>query len=691
MDNFYLSIGLLTAGVALLAGIICLISGLDRDGDKTDFVFGILCLSAFVFLILPRAGFVLNDNPPYSSALEFKRVFIWSYYLLLIWFIRSYSGYSHKGLIYAAACLMVASYFIMLFTKQDRALWYYMSRVGLGLITWYGIVGASRQIIGGKKSEGKWLMTAMIIFGVLIAISTVNSLGQNFMSKALGMTYFFPNHLNVLAFIVIMSMRLRSNTHERYRLEKQMRWKDTRWNTLVESMQLLVIELDKQGKINGMNPYALQKLGNQTIEEVLHKDWFSHFTSKEEASLLRELFLNSISENKLLTHFNPNVISRNGLNLIISWTDVFIYNPDETIKGVVRIGMDTTEQVRAFEQVRKLKNELEKENLHLKGQPAFAITSNDIIGESEAIQYAIQKSLQVSGTDAGVLLLGETGAGKELFADLIYKNSDRKNKEFIRVNCAALPAELIESELFGHEKGSFTGAIAMRKGKFELAHGGTIFLDEIGELPLALQAKLLRVLQSGEFERIGGQNLIKVDVRVIAATNRNIQQEVKLGKFREDLYYRLNIFPITIPPLRKRAEDIPLLISHYVRKFAARHHKIITEVSKGDLIKLSEYSWPGNIRELVNLVESSVICSEGNTLRIQWQNNEEKSVSSEPSDYILMEDVERAHILKILTDCNWKINGNEGAAMKLGMHPSTLRSRLKKLQIEREHEKTNFQ
>ena len=643
MDNIYLSIGLLTAGVALLSGMIFLISGMDLDGEKTDFIFGVLCLSAFVFLILPPEGFVLNDSPPYSSALQFKRIFIYGYYFLLLLFIRSYANYPNRPFIYSASILLVVSYVIMLFTKQDRTPWYYVSRVALGIITWYGIVAASNQIKSGKKSEGQWLMAAMIIFGVLLGLSVINSLGHNFMSKLMGTPYFFPNHLNLIAFIVIMSLRLRTNTHERYRLEKQMRWGDIRWNALVENMQLLVVELDKQGKIQGMNPYALNKLGNLSIEDVLHKDWFSNFASKDEAAILRDLFTKSVEYKKLLTHFNPNVFSRNGMSLVISWTDVFIYNPDESVKGVMRIGMDTTEQVQIFDQVKKLKNELEKENLHLKVEPALALNSHDIIGKSEAILYAIQKSLQVANTDAGVLLLGETGAGKELFADLIYKNSERKTKEFIRVNCAALPSELIESELFGHEKGAFTGAIATRKGKFELAHGGTIFLDEIGELPLALQAKLLRVLQSGEFERIGGQNVIKVDVRVIAATNRNLQQEVKLGRFREDLYYRLNIFPITIPPLRKRSGDIPLLISHYVRKFAARHHKTISEVSKADLLKLSEYSWPGNIRELVNLIESSVICSEGSTLKIQWQSRVEEDSTLDQTEFILMEDVERAH------------------------------------------------
>jgi transcriptional regulator with GAF, ATPase, and Fis domain len=302
-----------------------------------------------------------------------------------------------------------------------------------------------------------------------------------------------------------------------------------------------------------------------------------------------------------------------------------------------------------------------------------------IIGKSEAILYAIQKAKQVATTNAAVLLEGETGVGKELFANLIHKNSYRSDKPLVKVNCAALPSELIESELFGHEKGSFTGALQARKGRFELANGGTIFLDEIGELPLSLQPKLLRVLQNGEFERIGSQETIKVDVRIISATNRNLLSEVNTNHFREDLYYRLNVFPVTIPALRNRKEDIPLLVNHFVKTFSDEHHKQIENISKADLVRLTEYPWPGNIRELINVIERSIISSKGNTLRLEWIDSfTETTVSS-----FSIEEVERAHILKVLKESNWKINGQDGAAVKLGLNPNTLRSRLKKLNISR--------
>jgi transcriptional regulator with GAF, ATPase, and Fis domain len=296
------------------------------------------------------------------------------------------------------------------------------------------------------------------------------------------------------------------------------------------------------------------------------------------------------------------------------------------------------------------------------------------------LRYAIQKVGQVATTNAPVLLEGETGVGKEVLADLIQKSSLRNNMPFIKVNCGALPNELIEDELFGHEKGAFTSAIQSRKGRFELADGGTIFLDEIGELPLAMQPKLLRVLQNGEFERVGGQKTIKVDVRVIAATNRELVNEVKQGRFRDDLFYRLNVFPITVPPLRKRTEDLPALINHFIAGKAKEYNKNLQQISKADLQRLIEYSWPGNVRELKNIIERSVITSEGTILKLDWFFNtqSEKIQGTET-----LEQIERDHILKIMNECHWRINGEQGAAEKLDMHPNTLRSKMKKLGLSR--------
>ncbi len=682
MNTFYEDLAMITAGIALVSGLINLIAGLNKEGQRTDIVFGILSLSAFIFILLPPSGFIMSDNPPYGADLIIKRVFIWIHYALLPFFIEYYSNKRRRYITWSVIALLLASYITMVFTESDHSTWFYLSRIPLALILYYGIVASITMIRGKQIKEGRWLLATMIIYGLLFLLPTIQ-VAELVAENQAGVQEFFPSHLHILAFVVLMSIRLRQNIQHKLALEKQLHWRDSRWNMLVENMELMIVELDNKGNIKYANPFALQKLGAHKETELLDKNWFDNFAANEDAGRLKSSYQESISEHKAFFDSDTQLKTRHNNRLAVNWTNIFVFNPDDSLKGVMKIGFDNTDQVKAFQQVQLLKNELEKENLLLEAEISGEQTEQDIIGQSDAILYAIQKSKQVATTHASVLLLGETGSGKEVFANLIHRNSDRTNHAFIKVNCAALPSELIESELFGHEKGSFTGAVAARKGKFEIADGGTIFLDEIGELPFPLQSKLLRVLQSGEFERIGGQQVYKVNVRVISATNRNLQQEVKSGKFREDLFYRLNVFPITIPPLRKRKSDIPLLISHFVKKFSDEHKKKVVEVSKADLSRLCEYSWPGNIRELINLIERSVITSKGSKIELDWQ-TETSGSGHEENGHVLMEDVERAHILKILVDCNWKINGEDGAANRLGLNPSTLRSRLKKFQIERQ-------
>jgi transcriptional regulator with GAF, ATPase, and Fis domain len=292
---------------------------------------------------------------------------------------------------------------------------------------------------------------------------------------------------------------------------------------------------------------------------------------------------------------------------------------------------------------------------------------------------------QVASTDATVLVLGETGTGKELIAKAIHNLSQRKGRPLIKLNCAALPKELIESELFGHEKGAFTGAIAKKIGRFELADGGTIFLDEIGEMPLELQPKLLRVLQEGEFERVGGTETKKVDVRVVAATNRDLESERQTGQFRADLYYRLNVFPIKLPPLRERRDDISGLVWFFVKKFNQKFQREVAKIPERLMARLEGYDWPGNVRELENLMERAMILSKGNVLNEEAFNFAKQNNSDEPFQAcpLSLDQVEKNHILKVLEMKGWKINGENGAASALGLKPSTLRDRMKKLAIER--------
>jgi len=315
--------------------------------------------------------------------------------------------------------------------------------------------------------------------------------------------------------------------------------------------------------------------------------------------------------------------------------------------------------------------------------PRAAIAGfDDIVGNSPALRTALGLLQEVATTDSTALLLGETGTGKELFAKALHVRSARRQFPIVSVNCAALPPTLIESELFGHERGAFTDAVAQRQGRFELAHRGTLFLDEIGDLPLELQAKLLRVLQEGEFERLGASKSRKVDVRIVAATHRDLGQAVAAGDFREDLYYRLNVFPIRLPPLRERREDIPALVWSIIRKRQRSMHRAVTRVPQNVMDALQRHPWPGNIRQLENVVERALIHSTGDTLVLVPDDLEEVETTA-VADATSLSSIERAHIEKILRECGWRINGAGNTAERLGMHPNTLRFRMKKLGIVR--------
>ena len=347
------------------------------------------------------------------------------------------------------------------------------------------------------------------------------------------------------------------------------------------------------------------------------------------------------------------------------------------------------ELVVAHEEVQRLKNQLEEENIYLQEEIRLAKNFGEMVGESDAIKYVMFKVNHVAVTDSTVLITGETGTGKELVARAIHSASARSDRPLITVNCAALPATLIESELFGHEKGAFTGAAARKPGRFELADGGTIFLDEVGELPLESQVKLLRVIQEGEVQRLGGSNPIKVDVRLIAATNRNLQHEIARGTFREDLWYRLNVFPITVPPLRQRSEDIPLLVEHFVANYANKFGKTITSITPQTMQKLREHSWPGNVRELANVIERGVIYTQGSVLNVVDVFEQAKDQAPSSTTLKSLEEVEREYIVHILEHTSWRIEGPRGAAKLLGMNPSTLRTRMIKLGIHKNDSKVN--
>jgi len=338
---------------------------------------------------------------------------------------------------------------------------------------------------------------------------------------------------------------------------------------------------------------------------------------------------------------------------------------------------------KALAEVEELKDRLEAENAYLHLEHNLQYNFDEVIGDSEALREVFSRIETVAPQDSTVLLLGETGTGKGMLARAIHARSPRKDRPMVMVNCASLPGSLIESELFGREKGAFTGANAQQIGRFELADKGTLFLDEIGELPLELQGKLLHAIQEKEFSRLGSPRTIKVNVRIIAATNRDLKEEIAKGRFREDLFYRLNIFPVEVPPLRQHREDIPLLVQHFLRKFCGEMGKDIKRVSEATLKKLANHSWPGNVRELENVIERAVITTQGDALQVLDQFSPSgPEPESEDGRCQTLADLERAHILKTLKRTRGRIDGRGGAAELLGLHPSTLRGRMRKQGIQ---------
>ncbi len=372
-----------------------------------------------------------------------------------------------------------------------------------------------------------------------------------------------------------------------------------------------------------------------------------------------------------------------------------VLNEAGEVVEYVGTGIDVTEQHQArvklenaFEEIKRLKDRLQDENLILREEIDQAFMVDDIIGSSPVLQSVLSSIVKVAPTDTTILISGETGTGKELIARAIHKRSRRSNQAFVSINCAAIPPTLIASELFGHEKGAFTGAVQQRRGRFELAHSGTIFLDEIGEVPVETQLALLRVLQERQFERVGGNRPIPVDVRIIAATNRDLSAAVTAGTFRSDLFYRLNVFPIQVPPLRKRKEDIPLLIEYFVKKFSEKMGKHIHKIDRRTLELCEEYAWPGNIRELQNIVERSMILCAGGTFAIDeaWLSIQQPSTTnlSGPLTQTL-QDQERGLIEAALAETRGKVAGAKGAAARLGIPPSTLESKIKQLKIDKQN------
>jgi len=413
--------------------------------------------------------------------------------------------------------------------------------------------------------------------------------------------------------------------------------------------------------------------------------------SKEPPWPYDEKVVTSLVEAGIRSYLLTPMVTKRGaigiLSLASLETDCYSEGDAELLVEVAKQVAMAIDNMLAYEEIAQLKAQLEEENLYLQEEIKAEHNFGNIVGQSPAIGRALKAVETVAPTDATVLLLGETGTGKELIARALHDFSPRKDRALVRVNCAALPAGLIESELFGHEKGAFTGALARKIGRFELADGGTIFLDEIGDLPPDLQAKLLRVLQEGEFERVGSTSTLKVDARVIAATHRDLEKASQDGTFRPDLYYRLSVFPISIPPLRERKEDIPLLVKHFVMKYNGKIGKRVETIPEKTMNALLDYSWPGNVRELENVIERAVIISTGSQLAL-GESLPKASVTQTGARMPRLEELDRDHIIKALELTAWRVSGERGAAKLLGLKPTTLDARMKKLGIRRKESST---
>jgi PAS domain S-box-containing protein len=424
----------------------------------------------------------------------------------------------------------------------------------------------------------------------------------------------------------------------------------------------------------GFSKKQLSTYNIYDLDSSMTRDWWiSHFDEIVEKGSLR---------------FEWLVIRKDGTKFPVDITANHLRHNNEdyncaVVRDVTERKMRDLKLYEALEEIKSLKERLENENEYLQEEISSKINADNIICRSDAYAKVLEQVNQVAPTETTVLITGESGTGKELLASAVHTNSLRKDRPLIKINCATLPKELIESELFGHKKGAFTGAVVDKVGKFMLADGGTILLDEIGEMPIDLQSKLLRVLQEGEFDELGGSKTIKVDVRVIAATNRHLEEMIKEGTFREDLYYRLNVFPIYNIPLRARKEDIPSLAQYFLEKYSAKAGKAFKRLSKKTITALMGYSFPGNIRELENLIERAVIVESGTTLNPgQWIPNADVLISSD--DFKSFEAMQRDYIIKTLDYTNWRVSGNKGAATILNMKDKTLFAKMKRLGIEKQ-------
>ncbi|NOR87033.1 MAG: PAS domain S-box protein [Bacteroidales bacterium] len=668
------------AGITFAVAAINLLIGLRKGSEKTYLFLGLigLCVGMY-YLLFPYISFA----QPLSIETKLGFFFFLGNFALLPWFFCHYTSYCKNTIQWLLTTGMIISFLLLLFTNDfNRPIfWNIFAHIVLVGIIIFGFKAALFQKGKGELLSANLLLGSLVIFSILALDDIVK----------IHLPSLYPFHLpnnillfdySLVLFMVIMGLKLSRDLQQKYRMQKIILTKERRWGDLLKKVHLLVIGIDKTGNINYVNPFFLELTGFHK-KDLIGKHYM-HILPENKRKSQGELD-SIINTPKDLPHYENNIITKSGGEKAISWSLVKVYNESGDYISSISIGSDITDRQNAFEEINILKSKLEDENFLLKEELNKVHKVGEIKGKSDAIHYVLQRALQVAPTDATVLLEGETGVGKELVANYIQQNSNRSKKPFVKINCATIPANLLESELFGHFKGAFTGADRTKKGLFEVADGGTLFLDEIGDFPFELQAKLLRFLQEGEYLPLGSENIRKADVRIIAATNQGLLKMIEEKQFRNDLYYRLYVYPITIPALRDRTDDIPEFVAHFIELYAKKHNKSIKKVSKRVIDKLKSYDWPGNVRELENILERAVIISDSDTLKekdISLFSGENGDKSKRNSNHFdTLQTMEKEHICTVLEHCSWQVHGPDGAAQILGINPNTLRSRMKKLNI----------
>jgi len=696
-----------TAAICVVVGLQHLVTALRVEDRRLQLLFALAAFGVAGDAVFERRNYAAATAEEFLAGMPWTALFIVTTIVALSWYIALRTGAARRWLLWGVSALGVLT--VVLDFAVGIA---YRGSVALGTVDlpW----GEKVSYVSGATNPLR-LVGDLVLLGFLLIIldSTVRMarrgegrqarlLGVSLVIYALGLLTIIPAdigwfHLpspHTFAFLLIvaaMSWDLSEDLIRAARMSREVAAGERRWRQLLGDVQLLAARIDRDGQVVDVNPHFTEITGYTSDDAAGRAYW--DFVAPEQREERRAAFARAM-EGDPTREVEVTTTGKDGQPKRIKWRNVLLRDADGEIEGMLSIGADITDQVvaegdrdRALEELEVLKERLEEENVYLREEIRAEHGYKNIVGVSDPLLYVMHKVRQVAPGDTSVLILGETGVGKELIARTIHDESPRSSGPFVVVNCAALPPNLIESELFGHERGAFTGAERQRHGRFELAHGGTLFLDEIGEMPLEMQPKLLRVLQEGQLERVGGSETIAVDVRVITATNRDLKVDMEAGHFREDLFYRIAVYPITVPPLGDRREDIPLLVEHFVQHFAQRRGLRIDEIPAEVMRRLRAYNWPGNVRELQNVIERAVLTTTDAVLRLaeplQSAANEKASTPENGSDAPdeTLDEVERRYIVRVLEATGGQISGAGGAAEILGLHANTLRYRMKKLGI----------